>query len=129
MYNSEWYQNLIQPPLAPPNWVFPPVWMLLYLMMFGALVLYSLKRDEEKKSGYIFFVIQLFLNLIWSPIFFRAQNIGLAFLIVVFMDIFIFLTVREFYRASKFSGTLLIPYQLWVLFATYLNAGYLILNE
>jgi len=129
MYNSEWYQNLIKPPFAPPNWVFPPVWTVLYLMIFAALIIYSLKRNEDKKSGYIYFSAQMILNLIWSPVFFLRKNIGLALLIVVLMNVFIFLTVREFYRKSKTAGTLLVPYQLWVLFAAYLNAGYFILNR
>ena len=129
MYNSEWYQNLIKPPFAPPNWVFPPVWTVLYLMIFAALIIYSLKRNDDKKAGYIYFSAQMILNLIWSPVFFLRKNIGLALLIVVLMNVFIFLTVREFYRKSKTAGTLLVPYQLWVLFAAYLNAGYFILNR
>ena len=129
MFNSLWYQNLTQPPLTPPAWVFGSVWGAIYLTIIIAFILYFIKKDEENKtSGYIFFAIQLILNLLWSPVFFRMQNIGLALIVIILMDIFIFLTIRKFYQISKASGVLLVPYQLWVLFATYLNAGYFLLN-
>ncbi len=128
MYNSSWYNSLIKPFLAPPNWVFIPVWSILYLTIFISLVLYVIKPEENKNSGYIFFAIQLILNLIWSPIFFGAQNIALALIIVIFLDIFVLFTILKFYSVSKISGLILIPYFLWVLFASYLNLGYLLLN-
>ncbi len=128
MYNSIWYNNLIKPPMAPPNWLFAPVWGILYAMIAAALIIYINKQGYGKKSGYIFFVIQLVLNFIWSPVFFGMQNMTLALVIVILMDIFVFLTFKKFYSVSKISGLLLIPYFLWILFATYLNAGYLFLN-
>jgi tryptophan-rich sensory protein len=114
--------------MAPPNWLFAPVWGILYAMIAAALIIYINKQGYGKKSGYIFFVIQLVLNFIWSPVFFGMQNMTLALVIVILMDIFVFLTFKKFYSVSKISGLLLIPYFLWILFATYLNAGYLFLN-
>lgn len=128
MYNTIWYNNLIKPPFAPPNWVFLPAWIFLYTTIFIALVLYMSKRVENKKWGYIFFVIQLILNISWSPVFFGLQNMLFALIIVVLLDVFVFLTIKSFYKLSKISGLLLIPYFIWILFATYLNAGYLYLN-
>ena len=128
MYNSDWYNNLISPPLAPPNWVFAPVWTILYITIILALIFFIIKQDENKIEGYIYFAIQLFLNLIWSPAFFVLQNIPMAMTIVLLLDLFVILTIRRFYLVSKTAGILLIPYLTWIIFATYLNAGYLILN-
>ena len=129
MYNSEWYNNLIQPPLSPPNWLFTPVWAILYILILFALILYILKESDNKKSGYIYYIIQIVLNFIWSPVFFGLKNIELAFFIIVLMDIFVILNIRKFYSIYKLSGIFLIPYLLWILFATYLNGTYWILNR
>lgn len=128
MYNSEWYNSLISPTLAPPNWVFAPVWTILYITIFLALLFYIIKKSENKLEGYTYFTIQLFLNLIWSPAFFVLQNIQAAMIIILLLDLFVILTIRRFYLVSKTAGILLIPYLAWIIFATYLNAGYLILN-
>ena len=128
MYNSVWYNSLIKPDLAPPDWIFAPVWMILYLLIFLSLILYFLKIAENKKPGYIFWSIQFLLNIIWSPIFFLAKNITGAFLVIIFLDIFVILTIIKFYSVRKITGILLFPYLIWILFATYLNAGYLLLN-
>ena len=128
MYNSDWYNNLTKPFLAPPNEIFAPVWMVLYILIFTALVFYFLKKTENKESGYLFFGIQLFLNIIWSPIFFMAKNIAGAFFVIILLDIFVVLTLIKFYSVKKIAGILLVPYLIWILFATYLNGGYLFLN-
>ena len=129
MYNSVWYNNLIRPFLAPPSYIFTPVWIVLYLSIIIALILYITSFSiKDKKTGYIFFTIQLILNLIWSPIFFGMQNILLALIIILLMDVFLVLTIKKFYSISKLSGLILIPYLIWILFATYLNIGYFVLN-
>lgn len=128
MFNSAWYNSLTKPFLAPPNWIFMPVWSVLYLTIFISLILYITKPAEDKNLGYIYFAIQMMLNLIWSPVFFGMQNIAIALAIVIFLDIFVLLTILKFYSVSKISGLILIPYFLWILFATYLNLGYLLLN-
>ena len=128
MYNSLWYNSLTKPLFAPPDWIFAPVWGILYVLIFASLILYFLKKENNKENGYLFFGIQLFLNIIWSPVFFLAKNIIGALFIIVLLDIFVFLTIRKFYSVSKIAGILLIPYLIWIIFATYLNAGYLILN-
>ena len=129
MYNSDWFDTLNKPLLNPPSALFQPVWVVLYSMMVLSIILFAFeKTDKSKMRGYLYFGIQLFFNLIWSPIFFLLQNIGFAFLIIVLLDIFAIMTVKEFYKVSKFSAMLLIPYIVWILFATYLNGAYFYLN-
>ena len=125
MFKSVWYYNLTKPPLAPPDWIFPPVWSILYFSMLVALLLYLFKPSQNKKSGYIYFAVQLILNLLWTPAFFYLQNIILALIVIILLDIFVILTIKSFYKVSKISGLILMPYLLWILFATYLNIGYL----
>ena len=128
MYSSVWYNNLIKPHFAPPNEIFTPVWIVLYILIFVALIFYFLTKKQNKESGYLFFGVQLFLNLVWSPVFFLAKSIAGAFLVIILLDIFVILTILKFYSVKKIAGILLIPYLIWILFATYLNGGYLFLN-
>jgi len=128
MHNSIWYTNLIKPPFSPQDGIFAPVWMFLYFSMALAILLYALKPVKNKKMGYIYFFAQLILNLLWMPAFFLMQNILLAFLIIILLDVFIFLTMKKFFSVCKIAGFLFVPYFLWALFATYLNLGYLLLN-
>lgn len=128
MFNSFWFNNLNKPFLSLPNEIFAPVWSVLYTLIFISLVFYVFKKETNKKQGYIYFFTQLILNLLWAPSFFIFKNISLALIIIIFLDIFVFLTIKKFYSVSKISGILLIPYFIWILFATYLNIGYLILN-
>lgn len=128
MFNSSWFENLIQPPLTPPSWVFTPVWACIYITILAAFLLYFISKTENKGIGYFYFFLQIFLNIIWSPIFFGLQNITLALFIIILLDITVFFTIRKFYSVSKFAGLTLIPYFIWILFATYLNIGYFILN-
>lgn len=124
MYDSLWYANLPKPLLMPPNWLFAPVWFILYLMIFLSLLIYTTTKTRHSKIlGYIYFIIQMLLNIIWSPIFFLMKNVGLALLVIIFLDIFVYLTIIKFYEVSKISAKILYPYFLWILFATYLNAA------
>lgn len=128
MYKTAWFNNLIKPMFTPPEWVFAPVWTVLYSMMGVAFIIYVLAKHNRKKNGYLYFCIQLFLNLLWSPVFFISKNISLALLVIIFLDIFVYLTIKEFYKISKIASMMLVPYFLWILFATYLNIVYLVLN-
>lgn len=128
MYNSDWYNSLIKPFLSPPDGVFLPVWTVLYITILISFILYFTNPNKNKKSGYIFFFVQLVLNLSWSFVFFKFKSISGGLIIIFLMGVFIFLTIKKFYSVSKISGLILIPYFLWVLFAAYLNLGFLILN-
>ena len=129
MYDLSWYNTLNQPFLNPPSWIFPPMWIFLYLTMAVAFIIFAITPYEERKTlGYTLFFSQLFVNLCWSPMFFIMKNIGFALIILIILDILVFLTIKEFRRISVFSGNLLIPYFIWIIFATYLNIGFLVLN-
>lgn len=129
MYNSNWFYSLKKPYFDPPGEIFTPVWIILYSLIFSAFVLYYLKKTEiNKKEGYLYFFVQLILNFIWSPAFFILQDIGLALFIIILLDIFVFLAIKNFYKVSKISAILMVPYFIWILFATYLNVSYFVLN-
>lgn len=130
MYNSLWYDSLTKPVLSPPSYIFPPVWSVLYVTIFISLILFIINKTKtSKKYGYIYFSIQMILNLLWSPAFFIMHNIGLALFIVILLDMSVILTIKNFYKVSVISAYLLIPYLIWIIFATYLNISYLILNS
>lgn len=129
MLDLNWYNTLNQPPLTPPAWVFPPVWTALYTMIFISLVLFAVKKaDESKALGYVLFFAQMLFNIGWTPVFFMFHEIKLALAIVILLDILVYFNIREFYTISKKSAYFLIPYFLWILFATYLNAGFLLMQ-
>ena len=118
----EWYHSLNQPPIHPPDWVFAPVWSILYILMFLSLFLFLESETKgDKAVPLAIFVIQLLLNLSWSPVFFGFQNIEAALIILAMLWIFVSGTVICFYKYSKLSALLMLPYFLWTSFALYLN--------
>lgn len=126
---NEWYSTLIRPPFTPPSWVFTQAWSILYTLVIISLIIYAYKTtDRDKSKGYWFFTIQVLFNILWSPVFFGIKNIWLALIIIVILDVLVFINIKEFYKVSKISAWLLVPYMIWILFATYLNIGFLILN-
>ena len=129
MFNSIWYQNLIKPDFSLPDWVFAPVWAVLYVLIFLALAFYINSEGENKNQGYTFFIMQMLLNIIWTPVFFGMKSILGGLVIIILLDIFVFLTMYKFFQSSKIAGFLLLPYFIWLIFATYLNIGYFILNK
>ena len=129
MFDFSWSQTLNQPPLAPPAWIFTPVWSVLYASMLVSLIIYVFTFTfNSKTGGYVLFFTQLLLNLSWTPAFFELKNISLALIILILLDILVLLTILEFSKVSKWAGRILIPYFLWIIFATYLNIGILFLN-
>ena len=121
-----WYASLIKPSFNPPNWVFAPVWTTLFLLMGISLYLVWIKGFT--KQALIFFSIQLFLNILWSALFFGLKSPFLAFIEIIVLWAFILLTIIYFYRISKPAFYLLLPYILWVSFAAILNFYILVLN-
>lgn len=124
-----WFNSLVKPPFNPPSWVFSPVWTTLYTLM-GISLFLVLKSDSSvnKTKGMLFFAIQLFLNGLWSVVFFGMHQILSAFVIIVALLIFIILSILEFYKISKFAAYILIPYLIWVSFASVLNFSLYWLN-
>lgn len=124
------YGTYNQPPLSPPGWVFPVVWSILYLLMGYASyrVAVSETPKEEKRRALILYGAQLFLNFLWSLVFFGLEWRLTAFFILVALWVLIYLTMRKFSRIDERAGDLLLPYILWVTFAGYLNLGVYFLN-
>lgn len=127
---STWYITLQKPSFNPPNWIFAPVWTLLFLLMGISLYLIWSKGLEDKKIKTAVFVfgIQLVLNIFWSFLFFGLQSPLYAFIEIVILWLAILLTIISFHKISKIAAYLLLPYILWVSFAAVLNFSILILN-
>lgn len=128
---STWYATLKKPSFQPPNWLFAPAWTLLFLLMGIALYLIWNKGlpFAQVRTAVIFFAIQLALNILWSVLFFGAK-LPLAGLIeIALLWVAILLTILRFWPLSRPAGILLLPYILWVSFATALNAAIVLLNR
>ena len=129
---TTWFPTVNKPVFNPPNWIFMPVWTLLYIFMAVAagLVWDKIKEQTEKvKTALLFFLIQLTLNAIWSYLFFGLKNPLLALIEIVLLWLMIYETYLKFSKINKISGYLLIPYLAWVAFATVLNASIWWLNK
>lgn len=124
-----WYLTINKPPFTPPNWLFGPVWTLLFILMgISFYIVWNKSYSTNTRFAFFAFFIQLVLNLLWSVFFFGLRNPWLAFFEIVFLWLLIIINIRLFYRLSKVSGYLLIPYLLWVSFASILNLSIAILN-
>lgn len=129
---ATWYPTLIKPSFNPPNWIFAPVWSMLYVMMGVAagLVWSKIESDKEAvKKALVVFAIQLALNALWSYLFFGLHNPLLAGLEIIILWLMIYETYIQFAKINKIAGYLLIPYLLWVSFATVLNGSIWWLNR
>lgn len=126
-----WYAGLKKPFFNPPNWLFGPVWTILYLMMAIAAYLVWQKglTDGKVQTGLELFAIQLVLNVCWSIIFFGLQAPLFAFVEIVALWLAIFLTIQKFSQVSATAGRLLLPYLAWVSFASILNLSVYLLNR
>ena len=123
------YSNLNQPSFAPPSWIFAPVWTVLYILMgISAYLIWRKRKEEDIKNSLFLFFVQMFFNLIWPIIFFGFGNYLLAFIDILLLLVLIFLTMKSFYKTSKTATYLLIPYILWVSFASFLNLTFLMIN-
>lgn len=124
------YRQLNQPPLAPPGWVFPIVWTVLYLLMGYAAyrVQVSGKDPVYIRRSILFYALQLLLNFLWPIVFFGFEWRLVAFFLLLVLWALIYITMRLFSAIDEPAGDLLIPYILWVTFAAYLNLGVYFLN-
>jgi len=118
-----WYASLEKPFFNPPNWLFGPVWTALYTLMGISAFLVWRKgiRDRQVKVALGIFVAQLILNSLWSIVFFGLHSLLGGLIVILPLWVAILLSIVTFYRISKTAGVLLIPYILWVSFATLLN--------
>lgn len=124
-----WYQDLQKPIIAPPNWVFGPVWTTLYILM-GLASYLVFQNGVNKKNLYALklYLLQLLLNLLWSIVFFGINSIAGALAVIIILWIIIFLTIKQFRRFNRNASFLLWPYIAWVSFASVLNLLILLLN-
>lgn len=127
-----WYATLKKPFFNPPNWVFAPVWTILYIMMGIAAGRVWNKVDSDQqnvKKGMYFFIIQLALNALWSYLFFGMHNLFLSIIEIILLWLMIYETYIKFGKIDKIAGYLFIPYLLWVSFEAVLNISIWWLNR
>lgn len=120
---NTWYTTLQKPSLTPPGSVIGIVWICLFVLMGISLYIVWDKwpRNKNSKSALIIFGIQLALNILWSVFFFGLRNPLLAFIEIIILWLMILATIFRFYKVSRTAAYLLVPYILWVSFASYLN--------
>jgi tryptophan-rich sensory protein len=128
---KSWYRTIKKPSWNPPNWLFGPVWTVLYLLMGVAswLVWREREGNPEARGALNLYWAQLGLNALWTPLFFGFHRIGLAAAEIAVLWAAILATIARFYRIRPAAGLLLVPYQLWTTFAGVLNATVWRLNR
>lgn len=125
-----WYPTLLKPVWNPPNWVFGPVWTLLYcLMAIAAWRVWQTGDAQSARRTFRWFAAQLSLNLLWSVLFFGLRSPGLAFAEVIIFWAMLVVMLRRFWRADRIAAALWAPYVAWVSFATVLNGTIWWLNR
>ncbi len=122
----ESYGAMIKPFLAPPKWVFPVVWTILYLLM--GISSYFILKSKDGTEGLRWYILQLTVNLLWPLFFFNFKNYGLSFLWIILLILLVGKMIYEFYKVDKKAAYLQIPYFLWLIFAAYLNFAIYLLN-
>ncbi|MCB0713597.1 MAG: tryptophan-rich sensory protein [Ignavibacteriae bacterium] len=127
---GEWYQSLTKPALNPPGWVFGPVWTVLYILMALAawLVWRTGGKEQPKKIAIGLFILQLIANALWSWFFFGLHHLTLALVDILVINALILATIFAFARVNKTASLMMVPYWLWVSFATYLTWAIRALN-
>jgi benzodiazapine receptor len=126
-FKEPWYSMLNKPVFNPPDWIFAPVWTILYLVMTISIWLFWNHRNKDMSTLYIYF-IHLVFNATWSIIFFALHNMILALVVLVILIVLIINLILRFRRVKMISAYLMIPYLLWCCFALVLNISLIILN-
>ena len=129
--SMETFAMVKKPPLAPPAWLFPVAWTILYTLMGIAsyLVWESDAQPQKKQNAFNVYFYQLIANFLWPVFFFNLGWYLFAFLWLILLWVLVWITFRRFYEISKPAGVILIPYLLWLTFAGYLNWGIWYLNR
>ncbi len=123
---GEWYQSLAKPSFNPPNWIFAPVWSTLYVMIGIAGARTFL--DHRRSPAMRFWLAQMILNFLWSPLFFGMQQVGAALVAIIALLVAVLGFIIASRRQDYLSSLLFVPYAAWVAFATLLNASIFLLN-
>ncbi|MBU1094959.1 MAG: tryptophan-rich sensory protein [Bacteroidetes bacterium] len=127
---SGWLDTLNSPSFRPPNWVFGPVWTILYLLMgFSLFLIWTQQTSRQRNLAIASFFVQLTLNFLWSFIFFSFHWIGIALTEIILLWVSIVIMLVLFYKIKPMAAYINIAYLLWVTFAAVLNASYYFLNR
>ena len=127
---STWYPKLIKPSWTPPGWIFGPVWSILYIMIaISGWLIYKAEYSHKRSVALILYGGQLALNFIWSFLFFFLRSPLLGLIDIGFLCLLIGLTIIKAWPVSRLASFLLIPYLVWVMYATSLNVGIWLLND
>lgn len=124
--SSDGYKDIIQPSFAPPGWLFPVVWSILYILM--GVSDYLVKDNLNTNSSLKIYKIQLVVNLVWSFIFFKFKLFLLSFLWIILLIFLVVNMIKKYISINKTSAYLQIPYLLWIIFAAILNFSIYLLN-
>jgi tryptophan-rich sensory protein len=117
-----WYAGLVKPGWNPPGWLFGPVWTLLYVMMgVAAWLVWQRGGWALQRRSLGLYLLQWALNAVWTPVFFGLQQAGWACAVIIALDVAVLATLVAFWNVRRVAGVLLVPYALWVAFATVLN--------
>lgn len=119
---NPWFASLAKPAIYPPPALFGLVWSVLYVLMGLAIAMIGAARGAQGRwLAMAIFLLQLVLNLVWSPVFFGARHITGALILIIVLDIAVLLTIIQFNKVRPFAAILLLPYLAWILFATWLT--------
>lgn len=119
--SREQYMTLYKPPFAPPGWLFPVVWTILFVLMGVAAYLVYISDSPDKNETLKLYLVQLLVNFGWSIIFFNWNAYFLAFTWLLLLLYLVYLTAKEFYEINKTAGLLMVPYIIWLIYAGYIN--------
>lgn len=125
---GSYYETLVKPPLAPPGWLFPVVWGILYALMGISAYFIKEAYDPASETALRLYWVQLAANALWSPVFFGLRSFGGAVAVVIVMLVLVIAMLVVFCRIKKCAVYLNIPYLIWTVFAAYLTIGFLVLN-
>ena len=128
--SKEYYSSLILPDFAPPSWLFPIAWSVIYALMIASAVIIEkyVLNGMYKKDAIGSYYLQLVINVIWPWLFFVFKLNLISFVWIIILFVFVFITFKKFYKLNKLSGILLIPYLTWLIYAAYINLGVSVLN-
>lgn len=124
-----WYAALNKPFFNPPSWIFGPVWTVLYVAMaFAAWRVWLAPGSTARSAALAWFFMQLFLNALWSPVFFGLESPGIALVVILALLVALVMTVRAFFAVDRLAGWIMTPYLAWVAFASLLNGAIASMN-
>lgn len=129
MGEMEEYSRLAQPPLAPPPWIFPVVWTILFILMGISAARVYLENMPDTKPALTTYAVQLIVNIIWAPLYFTLNLRLAAFIWLLALLALVIVMITRFRKVDKIAAYLQIPYVIWIIFAGYLNLGTYLLNR